>query len=75
MFHRLRQGFGVCIVGQLGLPGTAGFAARAKVAREALNGQPHKLVRHPDMPAEAFPDLSATRIRAWLAYRQRTHLS
>lgn len=29
-------------------------------AREELLGQPHKLIRHPDMPAEAFRDMWAT---------------
>jgi aerotaxis receptor len=29
-------------------------------AREELLGQPHNLIRHPDMPAEAFRDLWAT---------------
>ena len=29
-------------------------------AREELVGQPHKLIRHPDMPAEAFRDMWAT---------------
>lgn len=29
-------------------------------SREELLGQPHNLVRHPDMPAEAFRDLWAT---------------
>lgn len=29
-------------------------------AREQLSGQPHNLIRHPDMPAEAFCDLWTT---------------
>ncbi|MGQ0599598.1 PAS domain-containing protein, partial [Aquabacterium sp.] len=29
-------------------------------AREELLGQPHNLIRHPDMPAEAFRDMWAT---------------
>ncbi len=29
-------------------------------SREELLGQPHNLIRHPDMPAEAFRDLWAT---------------
>ncbi|MBU9167254.1 PAS domain-containing protein [Burkholderia gladioli] len=37
--------------------------------REELIGQPHNIIRHPDMPAEAFADLWATLRggRAWTA--------
>ncbi|NML27120.1 methyl-accepting chemotaxis protein [Zoogloea dura] len=33
------------------------FAAISGFSRDELIGQPHNLVRHPDMPAEAFGDL------------------
>ena len=33
------------------------FIETSGYTREALLGQPHNLVRHPDMPAEAFRDL------------------
>jgi len=36
------------------------FVAVSGYAREELLGQPHNLVRHPDMPEEAFRDLWAT---------------
>jgi aerotaxis receptor len=36
------------------------FVAVSGYAREELTGQPHNLVRHPDMPAEAFADMWAT---------------
>ncbi len=36
------------------------FIATSGYAREELLGQPHNLIRHPDMPAEAFRDLWAT---------------
>ena len=36
------------------------FIAVSGYAREELIGQPHNLVRHPDMPAEAFRDMWAT---------------
>jgi aerotaxis receptor len=36
------------------------FVATSGYAREELLGQPHNLIRHPDMPAEAFRDLWAT---------------
>ncbi len=38
----------------------AAFAEASGYAREELMGQPHNLVRHPDVPAEAFRDLWAT---------------
>ena len=41
----------------------AAFVAVSGFSREELLGQPHNLVRHPDMPAEAFRDLWET-IRA-----------
>jgi aerotaxis receptor len=34
-----------------------GFVAVSGYAREELIGQPHNLIRHPDMPAEAFRDM------------------
>ena len=37
-----------------------GFIAVSGYEREELIGQPHNLIRHPDMPAEAFRDLWAT---------------
>ena len=36
------------------------FIAVSGYSREELIGQPHNLVRHPDMPAEAFRDMWAT---------------
>ncbi|MFN5047745.1 methyl-accepting chemotaxis protein [Roseateles sp.] len=36
------------------------FVAASGFSREELRGQPHNLVRHPDMPAEAFADMWAT---------------
>lgn len=36
------------------------FVAVSGYSREELLGQPHNLVRHPDMPAEAFRDMWAT---------------
>ncbi len=36
------------------------FIAVSGFAREELLGQPHNLIRHPDMPEEAFRDLWAT---------------
>jgi aerotaxis receptor len=36
------------------------FVEASGFSREELQGQPHNLVRHPDMPAEAFRDLWAT---------------
>lgn len=36
------------------------FVAVSGYSREELIGQPHNLIRHPDMPAEAFRDMWAT---------------
>ncbi len=36
------------------------FVALSGFSREELIGQPHNLIRHPDMPPEAFADLWAT---------------
>lgn len=36
------------------------FIELSGFAKEELLGQPHNLVRHPDMPAEAFRDMWAT---------------
>ena len=36
------------------------FIAVSGYSREELLGQPHNLIRHPDMPAEAFRDMWAT---------------
>ncbi|MFG5409292.1 methyl-accepting chemotaxis protein, partial [Piscinibacter sakaiensis] len=46
----------------------AAFIAVSGYAREELIGQPHNLIRHPDMPPEAFRDLWATIAagRPWL---------
>jgi aerotaxis receptor len=38
----------------------ASFIEVSGYSREELYGQPHNLVRHPDMPEEAFRDLWAT---------------
>lgn len=38
----------------------AAFVAVSGYAAEALMGQPHKMVRHPDMPKQAFADMWAT---------------
>ncbi|MGA0609170.1 methyl-accepting chemotaxis protein [Caldimonas sp. KR1-144] len=37
-----------------------GFVALSGYTRDELLGQPHNLIRHPDMPEEAFRDLWAT---------------
>ena len=36
------------------------FCEYAGMTREELLGQPHNVIRHPDMPPEAFRDLWAT---------------
>mgnify|MGYP003352761999 CR=1 FL=1 len=43
------------------------FVALSGFSREELIGQPHNLIRHPDMPPEAFKDMWATigRGRPW----------
>jgi aerotaxis receptor len=43
------------------------FVDASGYADEELIGQPHNLIRHPDMPAEAFKDLWSTigRGRPW----------
>jgi aerotaxis receptor len=38
----------------------AAFVEASGFSREELLGQPHNLVRHPDMPAEAFADMWST---------------
>ena len=38
----------------------AAFCATSGFSREQLQGQPHNMVRHPDMPAEAFADMWAS---------------
>jgi aerotaxis receptor len=38
----------------------AAFVEVSGFAREEIAGQPHNVVRHPDMPAEAFADMWAT---------------
>ena len=38
----------------------AAFVAVSGFEKEELLGQPHNLVRHPDMPREAFADMWAT---------------
>jgi aerotaxis receptor len=38
----------------------AAFVEVSGYARDELLGQPHNMIRHPDMPAEAFRDLWAT---------------
>lgn len=43
------------------------FVEVSGFSREELLGQPHNIVRHPDMPAEAFRDLWAT-LRAGLPW-------
>ncbi|MGF6595785.1 aerotaxis receptor [Paraburkholderia sp. GAS448] len=43
------------------------FIAVSGYTREELNGQPHNLIRHPDMPREAFADMWTT-IRAGRAW-------
>ena len=45
----------------------AAFIHVSGFSTEELMGQPHNIVRHPDMPAEAFKDLWATigHGRAW----------
>ena len=56
---------GVTIVSTTDLQGRISYCNPAFIAvsgysREELLGQPHNLVRHPDMPSEAFRDLWAT---------------
>ncbi|MFZ5462275.1 MAG: methyl-accepting chemotaxis protein [Pseudomonadota bacterium] len=41
------------------------FVEYSGFTREELLGQPHNIVRHPDMPEEAFRDLWATVKRGW----------
>jgi aerotaxis receptor len=36
------------------------FVAASGYSREELTGEPHNLVRHPDMPPTAFADMWAT---------------
>jgi aerotaxis receptor len=36
------------------------FVSASGFSRDELNGQPHNVVRHPDMPAEAFADMWST---------------
>jgi aerotaxis receptor len=38
----------------------AAFIAVSGYSREEIHGRPHNLVRHPDMPVEAFADMWAT---------------
>ena len=38
----------------------AAFIEASGFSREELQGQPHNIVRHPDMPAEAFADMWAS---------------
>jgi aerotaxis receptor len=38
----------------------AAFLEASGFSRDELRGQPHNVVRHPDMPAEAFADMWAT---------------
>jgi aerotaxis receptor len=38
----------------------AAFLAVSGFSREEIHGQPHNMVRHPDMPAEAFADMWRT---------------
>ena len=40
--------------------GNAAFIEISGFSREEIQGQPHNLVRHPDMPREAFADMWAT---------------
>lgn len=40
--------------------GNTHFTKASGYSREELLGQPHNIIRHPDMPAEAFRDLWAT---------------
>ncbi|MBI5722185.1 MAG: PAS domain S-box protein [Burkholderiales bacterium] len=42
------------------LYGNPAFIALSGYTREELLGQPHNLIRHPDMPEEAFRDMWAT---------------
>ncbi|TBU98812.1 methyl-accepting chemotaxis protein [Stutzerimonas kirkiae] len=44
------------------------FVAVSGFSREELIGQPHNLIRHPDMPAEAFADMWRT-IRAGRSWK------
>ena len=42
----------------------AAFVAVSGYTRDELVGQPHNMIRHPDMPEEAFRDMWATSPRA-----------
>ncbi|TSA48338.1 MAG: PAS domain-containing protein, partial [Nitrosomonadales bacterium] len=46
------------------------FIEASGYTREELIGQPHSLVRHPDMPAEGFRDLwdTVSRGRPWVGF-------
>jgi aerotaxis receptor len=48
--------------------GNEDFVEASGYAREELIGQPHNLIRHPDMPAEAFRDLWDT-LKSGYAWR------
>ncbi len=56
---------GCAIISRTDLKGTIvdcndEFVEASGYARDELIGQPHKLIRHPDMPKEAFRDMWAT---------------
>ena len=60
--HEYRLPEGATIVSKTDLKGriqyvNADFIAAAGFTEEELIGQPHNLVRHPDMPEEAFADM------------------
>ena len=62
---RMAQVDEACLVSETDLKGVITFVNKkfcdvAKYTPEELIGQPHNIVRHPDMPAEAFKQMWAT---------------
>ncbi|MDP2387417.1 MAG: PAS domain-containing protein [Bacteroidota bacterium] len=62
---RMAQVDEACLVSETDLKGVITFVNKkfcevAKYAPEELLGKPHNIVRHPDMPAEAFKQMWAT---------------
>lgn len=55
----------------------AAFIAVSGFERDDIMGQPHNIVRHPDMPCEAFEDMWATLKtgRSWTALVKNRHKS
>lgn len=45
------------------------FASVSGFERHEMIGQPHNIVRHPDMPGEALPCLTSARAEEWPSWR------